>query len=341
MVKYIKAYYDNNIIQYKYEFFKRKYKMFQKKRELYRGKEAIVVSGLSDMSLSDTFLCGQAFRFEETVREGSYVEYMTVVGGTLVFVGQRTPGELIFYGADDIEFEEVISPYFDLDTDYGAILEDILSRTDSRWLRSAAKAGSGIRILKQEPWETLFSFIISQNNNIPRIRKIIRSISLEYGENLALKKGLSVCPLSKDGKAPSEKLCGSCGACYTFPTAKAVTKEPQKLLPSHPGFRYKYLVDAANRVDSGETDLSLIYEKKSYEYTLTELKKILGVGDKVASCAALFGFGNLEAFPIDVWMKRAIDEYFDGHLDYEALGEYRGVAQQYIFHYIRNLENKS
>ena len=314
--------------------------MFYKKRELYRGREAIVVSGLEGMSLSDTFLCGQAFRFEEIAREENYVEYMTVVGDTLIFVGQREAGELIFYISSDEEFDRIISPYFDLETDYLAIREDIISRTDSTWMKNAADAAKGIRILRQEPWETLFSFIISQNNNIPRIRKIIRNIALAYGENLAVKNRLSVCPLSKDGESPSEEKCKNCGACFSFPTAEAVTKEPEKLLPSHPGFRYKYLVDAAKRVWEKEIDLVEIYEKKSYEYTLQELKKILGVGDKVASCAALFGFGNLEAFPIDVWMKRAIDLYFDGKLDHEALGDYRGVAQQYIFHYIRNLENK-
>ena len=101
------------------------------------------------------------------------------------------------------------------------------------------------------------------------------------------------------------------------------------------------LLCAAERVVSGETDLSDIAAHKSYDYTVSELKKIKGVGDKVAACAALFGFGNLEAFPIDVWMRRAIDTYFDGELDYVSLGEYRGVAQQYIFHYIRNLEGQS
>jgi N-glycosylase/DNA lyase len=105
------------------------------------------------------------------------------------------------------------------------------------------------------------------------------------------------------------------------------------------GFRYKYLLDAAERVSSGETDLDAIKAQRSYSHTVEELKKIKGVGDKVASCVALFGMGNLEAFPIDVWMKRAIDTYFDGKLDPTTLGEYAGVAQQYIFHYIRNLEN--
>jgi N-glycosylase/DNA lyase len=135
-------------------------------------------------------------------------------------------------------------------------------------------------------------------------------------------------------------LCKECGCCYTFPKAEDVAKNPEKMLPSKPGFRYKYLLSAAERVVSGTTDLKAISEVHSYEHTVAELKKILGVGDKVASCAALFGFGNLEAFPIDVWMQRAIDTYFNGHLEPSSLGDYAGVAQQYIFHYIRNLEEK-
>ena len=135
-------------------------------------------------------------------------------------------------------------------------------------------------------------------------------------------------------------MCHSCGSCYSFPTAEAVVENPEKMLESKPGFRYKYLLSAAERVHSGETDIEDIRKAKSYAYTLEELKKIKGVGDKVASCAALFGFGNLEAFPIDVWMKRAIDTYFDGNLDPASLGKYAGVAQQYIFHYIRNLEKE-
>ena len=201
----------------------------------------------------------------------------------------------------------------------------------------AAESAKGIVILRQEPWETLLSFIISQNNNIPRIRKIIRSIALEYGENLA-EKHLNCCPLN--GTKIDAECCKKCGICYSFPTPSDILERPEGLLPSHPGFRYKYMLDAAERIASGEVDLEKIAEAKSYEYTLTELKKILGVGDKVASCVALFGFSNLEAFPIDVWMKRAIDEYFDGKLDPKSLGDYAGVAQQYIFHYIRNLSSE-
>jgi N-glycosylase/DNA lyase len=112
------------------------------------------------------------------------------------------------------------------------------------------------------------------------------------------------------------------------------------MLTANPGFRYKYLLDAAKRVDGGECDLAAIEGAEGFEEIMEELKKILGVGDKVASCVALFGMGRLEAFPIDVWMKRAIDEYFGGKLDHTAFGDYAGVAQQYIFHYIRNLSEK-
>ena len=149
------------------------------------------------------------------------------------------------------------------------------------------------------------------------------------------------CPLpSKSCYAGSDE-CKSCGICYSFPTPDDITKNPEGLLPSHPGFRYKYLIDAAEKIGSGEVNLDEIEKEAKYEYTMESLKKILGVGDKVASCVALFGFSNLEAFPIDVWMKRAINDYFDGHLDYVALGKYAGVAQQYIFHYIRNLQSKT
>ena len=329
--------------------------MFDKKEVKILGREAILVSGLGDYSLKDTLECGQCFRFmrlspAESGEENAigkaypgYVEYMTVIGEVVVFVGQRSSDELIFFGIDERELSEICVPYFALDRDYNEIKNDVLSNTDSDFLKNAAEFASGIRILKQEPWETLLSFIISQNNNIPRIKKIIRAISLEYGVNLAEKRGLSVCPLtcmgcSKDGGKLNTDACLSCGACYKFPSASEVYEKPELLLPSHPGFRYKYMTDAAQKVALGEIDLEKIAEVNAYDFTISELMKVKGVGEKVASCTSLFAFSNLEAFPIDVWMKRAIDEYFDGNLDYKALGKYAGVAQQYIFHYIRKLK---
>ena len=310
--------------------------MFQKKSGVFRERTVTFIDGLGECDLRDTFECGQAFRYEQTVSEEGYVEYTATAYSKVINVGQRKRGELIFFDEWTEEYENTVSHYFAFDTDFEAIRRDVISHTDSEWLKEAAESAKGIIILRGEPWETLLSFIISQNNNIPRIRKIIRSISLEYGENLAVGH-LSKCPVS--GREIDAEACRNCGICYSFPTPDSILSNPEGLLPSHPGFRYKYMLDAAEKVNSGAVSLKDIADKGSYEYTLEELKKILGVGDKVASCVALFGFSNLEAFPIDVWMKRAIDTYFDGKLDPKSLGSYAGVAQQYIFHYIRNLSD--
>ncbi len=314
--------------------------MFHKKSEVCRGRLATVIYGLGQCDLKDTLECGQAFRYQLLTEEENYVEYMTVAYGKIINVAQEKAGELIFFDEMTEEYEAVIKKYFRFDTDFEEIRRDVVSKTDSDWLKKASESAKGIVILSQEPWETLFSFIVSQNNNIPRIRKIIRQICAEYGENLSLKEGRKECPIKAEGCYPGCAGCKECGICYSFPTPEDILENPEGLLPSHPGFRYKYLIDAAHKVSSGQVDLAQIEKTASYDYTVERLKEILGVGDKVASCAALFGFGNLEAFPIDVWMKRAIDEYFDGYLDHKALGKYAGVAQQYIFHYIRNLQDK-
>lgn len=315
--------------------------MFYERINMPDGRAAIRVSELGAYSLKDTFECGQCFRYELICEKDSYVEYMTVVSGKILRIAQERAGELFFIGISDEDFISVAVPYFTLETDYGKIKDDITERTDSAWLRTAADAASGIAILKQDPWETLFSFIISQNNNIPRIRGMIRRLCAEYGVNICLQENIETCPLGKIDSPPCEKLCRECGSCYTFPTAKDVYENPEKLKLSNPGFRYKYLCDAARRVATGTTNLEMIAAARSYEHTKNCLCEILGVGEKVAACTALFGFGNLEAFPIDVWMKRAIDEYFNGALDPLTLGRYAGVAQQYIFHYIRNINKES
>jgi N-glycosylase/DNA lyase len=312
--------------------------MFVKKHKVINGEAVISISELQYFSLADTLECGQAFRYELLKKEEGYVEYLTVVKDNLIRVGQRSDGELLFYEISDDVFEQVCLPYFSLDTDYAAIKREVSALANSPRLSEAADLAGGIRILRQDPWEALFSFIISQNNNIPRIRKIIRKISAEYGKNLSETR--EKCPKDSSIK-PCREVCSECGICYSFPTARAVLDNPDGLLPSKPGFRYKYLLDAAEKVSTGEVSLEKIAECGNAEFTLEELKRIKGVGDKVASCVALFGFGNLDAFPVDVWIRRAIDEYFDGKLDPASLGKYAGVAQQYIFHYIRNLEQKA
>lgn len=300
----------------------------------------VSVTGLGAYSLRDTLECGQCFRFVR-INDGAICkdEYAVTMKDRVVRVGQNEPGELIFFALDSDEIDDDIRHFFALDRNLEKIKNDVLKSTDSEWLKSAAEFGEGIAILRQDPFETLISFIISQNNNIPRIKKIIKQICTEYGVNLTLQKGDNcVCPLQAEGFTPCEEMCKTCGVCYSFPSAEDILMRPEGLLPSHPGFRYGYILSAAEKVASGEVDLADIAEHASYEYTVERLKTIKGVGDKVASCVALFGFENLEAFPIDVWMKRAIDEYFGGKLDPKSLGKYAGVAQQYIFHYIRNGE---
>ena len=313
--------------------------MFDKKRENMNGEECFLIENAGFYSISDTFECGQCFRAEKIKDDGTYVEYATVVGNKILRIGQKTAGELYIFDTSEDELDSVIIPYLSRDRDYEAIRADINGKTASKWLKEASECAKGIAILRQDAWEALISFIISQNNNIPRIKGIIRKICAEYGECIAIKKGLKKCPFSKISATPCEEICKKCGSCYTFPSAEKIISRPDGLLVSNPGFRYKYLCDAAEKIARGEIDLEKIMKQHSYETTREALKKIKGVGDKVAACVALFAFENLEAFPIDVWIKRAIDTYFDGELDYTALGDYAGIAQQYIFHYIKNIEN--
>ena len=315
--------------------------MFVKKEIETDGKKAIVIEGLGEYNLKDTMECGQCFRYERVLDSEYLSEYYTVVGNIHVHVCQSKIGELTFFDLDNDTFEEVVKDYFALSRPLQEIKEDIRKNTSSQWLNDAIDSSGGIAILKQDPWEALVSFIISQNNNIPRIRKIVREICAEYGVNLYLQNpDHHTCPLNIIDTTPCEEKCKKCGRCYTFPTANDILNYPAGLLPSRPGFRYAYILDAAEAVATKRCSLTDIAEKNSYEYTKEELKKIKGVGDKVAACVALFGFANLEAFPIDVWMKRAIDTYFDGQLDPATLGKYAGIAQQYIFNYIRYLNSK-
>ena len=217
-----------------------------------------------------------------------------------------------FANIDEDEFKREFYGYFDLERDYGAIIK---SYSDDKHISSAAIEGGGIRIFRQDPWETLVSFIISQNNNIPRIKKIIESLCTLLGEE-------------KNGY-------------YSFPTAESIRKAGiDGLAPIKAGFRAKYIVSAAEMVASGE--ISLEYLKVcGYAEALEILKRIKGVGDKVANCVLLFGFGYYEAFPIDVWVKRVINKYYGEGFDPAALGKYAGIAQQYLFYYERNIVSKN
>lgn len=259
-------------------------------------------SGVTDLDLAQTLDCGQSFRWTEK-DDGSfegvaYGKYVSVkLEGT----------ELYIYNTTESDFYNIWYNYFDFELDYGKIREEISKIHPV--LNEAAKYAPGIRILRQEPFEALCTFIISQNNNIKRIKGIVQRLCESFGDKIA------------EGQ-------------FAFPSAEKIARlSPDDLAPLRAGFRNRYIIDAAQKVAAGEVDLELC-RTLDYESARKELMKITGVGVKVADCTLLFGMHRIEAFPVDVWMKRALERLFPG-MSGDDFGEYAGIAQQYIFHYSR------
>lgn len=259
----------------------------------------------ASFDLPQTLDCGQAFRWcpapaEQCDRwEGAAANHWLSIekkGDSLLFT---------FPHKDDLSFWKT---YFDLSQDYASLRQEIGALHPV--LQKAADFAPGIRLLCQEPWETLCSFIISQNNHIPRIKGIIQRFCEAFGEPLPLP------------------------GWYSFPTPEKIASlSLEDLAPLRAGFRGKYLLDAARKVTAGEVDFSRITGEET-DFGRKELQKILGVGPKVAECVLLFGFHKTECFPMDVWMKRAMETLLPG-VTPQDLGPWAGLAQQYLFHYSR------
>lgn len=257
----------------------------------------------SDFDLFEIFNCGQCFRWNQIAEN----EFTGVAFGRVV-KAQKDKSEIILKGTSIAkDFDAVWRDYFDLQTDYSEIKSD-LSKLDYN-LSLACRYAPGIRILKQEPWETLCSFIITQNNNIPRIKGIIERLCKSFGNEIEPQ-------------------------FFSFPSSLTLAKlKKEDLAPLKCGFRDEYILDAAKKVSFGGINLEKI-ENMSINEARKELMKIRGVGPKVAECTLLYGFHRLEAFPVDVWMKRALKVFFP-QKDISFFGKYSGIAQQYIFHYSR------
>lgn len=254
-------------------------------------------------SLEKTFNCGQCFRFDE-VEPGCF---RGVAQGRLLRIDQDT--QSVYFYCDKDEYDEVWNDYFDLSRDYGKIAGDLSQKDEC--IREIMEYSAGIRILKQDPFEALISFIISQNNHIPRIKGIIQRLCENFGEEIR----------------------GS-GGEYKFPRVEVLADvKKEELSCLRCGFRDEYILDAIHKVNCGEVDLEAI-RCMDIAKAREELMKIKGVGPKVAECVLLYGLNNLEAFPMDVWMKRAMSELFPGR-DPGLFGKYAGIAQQHIFHYSR------
>lgn len=259
-------------------------------------------------SPADTFLSGQCFRWDEQP-DGSF---RGVVGGRVLRVF-RDGDVLVIDGISPVEFAaENWIRYFDLDRDYDAIAEELSAL--SPVMQKACALTPGVRILRQDPWETLCSFIISQNNNIPRIKGIISRLCESFGTPCG------------DGQ-------------FSFPTPQALAAQtPETLAPLRSGFRAKYLVDAAQKVASGALQLSALADAPLSE-ARQALQTVSGVGPKVAECVLLYGLGRMEAFPVDVWIGRAMAQLFPGKTP-DFFGPYAGIAQQYLFCYCREIKLK-
>ncbi len=275
-------------------------------------------------SVKKTFDCGQCFRFDPVADTKYEAEYAGVAFGRPVSFAEDS-GTVFIFNSNESDFYELWMDYLGLDRDYDAINADIIDRSDKPVLASALEVGRGIRILSQEHWETLCSFIISQNNNIPRIKKIIANMSRELGDKVDTH--------GMEGHLSDIMLDGA----YCFPSADTIREAGIDAISAlRTGFRAKYICDAAEKVSNGSVSLDKIAELDS-PIAAAELMKIKGVGPKVAACTLLFGFSKYDAFPIDVWIKRVMAKYFPSDFTPESLGSYAGIAQQYLFYYERFL----
>ena len=255
------------------------------------------------------FDCGQCFRFSK--RENVF---SGVIFGNVIELFEEKDGYII-KASGDITKEQLYD-FFDLKRDYKEI-EAILEHDDA--LRAAMNFGRGIRILKQDFFETLLTFIYSQRSNIPKIAKCVEETARLFGDKI-----------SYNGKD-----------FYTFPTPEQMAGITEKELESVKcGYRASYIVDAVNKINSGEINVTEL-QSLPYEKVKEKLLTIKGVGEKVADCICLFSFGFFEAFPTDTWIKKAMDQLYSiKDKDIKAksgdmFGKYCGIAQQYLFYYLR------
>jgi N-glycosylase/DNA lyase len=279
----------------------------------------VIMEGVQDFHPDHVFDSGQCFRWVKET-DGSYTG---VAYGRILNVNY-SDDKLILENSNLQDWEEIWKDYLDIDRDYGEI-KKTLSK-DDQVMKKAISYGEGIRILRQEKWETLISFIISQNNNIPRIKKCIENLCLHFGEPLGEYKGRKF---------------------YSFPTIESLSQLTLKdLEPIMLGYRGKYILSASKTIaqDGGRRLNSL--GESDYDTARNYLLSLKGVGPKVASCIMLYSMNKYECFPLDVWMRRVMSQLYGiNEKDTKAMEAYveehfrphAGIAQQYLFYYIRQL----
>lgn len=277
----------------------------------------VTVDGVNDFMLSQILECGQCFHFDKLDEE----VYEVVAFGRAVKM-EQTDKVLRIYGSSMEDYEGIWKLYLDMDNDYGLIKQSVIKADGA--LKTAVDEKSGIHILNQDFFETLISFIVSQNKSIPQIKQCVKNISHRFGDEV----------IGYNGEA-----------FYVFPDVQRLhDATEEELRECKVGFRAPYIKNATEAVYSGA-----VTKEKLDELDIAQARELLmtikGVGEKVANCVLLFGLGRREAFPVDVWMKRIMEQmYFDGKdtkkQDIEAFavnkfGDLGGYAQQYLFDYAR------
>lgn len=283
-------------------------------------EQIFVLNNYANFELNHIFECGQCFRWNKEPDQS-----FTGVFGNNVINVKKEEKRITFKGICEGSIIKTVTDYFDLDTDYNKIKKD-LSKIDEH-MQTAIEYGSGIRILKQDLWEALISFIISANNNIPRIKGIIERLAANYGT----------------------KIIWQNKEYYTFPTPeqlKNVSIKDYRSLGA--GFRDERLYDTVQKTLTKEINLEYLENIKDTNELRTELIKINGVGPKVADCILLFSLKRFEVFPVDVWVRRVMNELYIKNSDEtkvnnndlrklarDKYGDIAGIAQQYLFYWKR------
>ena len=288
---------------------------------IYMKEQRYILENQDSFELKDIFECGQCFRWNEQ-DDGSYTG---VIKNSIINVKKENEN-IVFTGNCDGDIKNLIEYYFDLNTDYEKMKQK-LSNIDG-YLKTSIEYGRGIRILNQDLWEMIISFIISANNNIPRIKGIIERLSQKYGNEIKWK---------------GQKY-------YTFPTPeqlKDVTVEEYRKLGL--GFRDIRLYETTKMILDKEVDLEKLRNNPNTQEVREELLKLSGVGPKVADCILLFSdLKRLDVFPIDVWVRRVMNDLYIKEEDEakvsktkiekladEKFGNLKGLAQQYLFYWRR------
>ena len=291
-------------------------------------QNSIIIEDVKDFNIKQILECGQCFRGER-ITDTNYI----IVAFRRVIEVVQEGNKVIIYNTNMKDFNEIWKSYFDLDRDYGVIKEEL---SKDELLRKSVEFGYGIRILNQDPFEILISFIISARNSIPSIMKTIKKISEKWGDKLEYKGNIY----------------------YAFPTPEQLKKATlDEIKETGASFRSKYIVDTIGNVNAAieakqkgelteelrQFDLDYIKSLPSDECHKA-LQNFMGVGAKVADCIMLFSMGKHSAFPVDVWIKRAMIHFYlapDVSLNKirvfgrEKFGELSGLAQQYLFYYAR------